>query len=178
MTLVNCPVCNFTISDSDKSCPRCGNPIRKVASKKEPRRSLIWGYEYKSSAEIFGFPILHIAIGRDEDTGRLLVARGIIAIGQFGIGLITIAQFGIGLLFGLGQFVGGIFAIGQFALGLSFGLGQFATGTTAIGQFAFGRYVLAQIGFGEHVWSTKIRDPEAVEYFTNLWDQIRYLIGW
>jgi len=178
MATINCPVCNFAIDDSEKFCPRCKNPIRTADSEKRPKRSLIWGYEYKSSAKILGWPLLHIAIGRDEDTGRLLVARGIIAIGQFGIGLITIAQFGIGVLFGLGQFVGGIFAIGQFALGLSFGLGQFATGMTAIGQFALGRYVLAQIGFGEHVWSTKIRDPEAVEYFSNLWNQISGLIDW
>ena len=177
MSTTNCPVCNFTVDGSAKSCPRCGSPIKKAAFKKKTNRGPFWGYEYKSNAEILGFPILHVAIGRDKDTGRLLVARGIIAIGQFGIGLITIAQFGIGLLFGFGQFVGGIFAVGQLAVGLSFGLGQFATGMTAIGQFAFGEYVLAQIGFGEHVWSTKIRDPEAVEYFTNHWNQIRYLIG-
>ena len=177
MSKNNCPVCNFTVSGSAKICPRCGNPIKEEISESETKMEAFWGYQLKSRTEILGFPLLHIAFGRDRDTGRLLVARGVIAIGQFGIGLVTIAQFGIGLLFGFGQFVGGIFAVGQFALGLAFGLGQFATGMTAIGQFAFGIYVLAQIGFGEHVWSTKIKDPEAVDYFTNLWDQIRGLIG-
>ena len=82
-------------------------------------------------------------------------------------------QFGIGLLFGFGQFVGGIIAIGQFSLGVYFGAGQFATGLTAIGQFAFGKYVLAQAGYGEYVWSVKSKSPEAIEYFTNLWNSVK-----
>jgi hypothetical protein len=41
-----------------------------------------------------------------------------------------------------------------------FGLGQIA-----IGQIAFGKYVLAQLGFGEHVWSMNRADPEAVAFF-------------
>lgn len=122
--------------------------------------------------------MVHIAIGRNKETGRLLAAKGIIAIGQFGIGVITIAQFGIGLLFGLGQFVGGIFAIGQFALGGIFGLGQFATGITAIGQIAFGSYVRASMGFGKRVWSEKIKDPQAIGYFTNLWHSVKSLDLW
>ena len=78
------------------------------------------------------------AFGRHPQTGKLLVEKGIIAIGQFGIGFITIAQFGVGLLLG----------VGQAALGLHFGLGQFATGITAIGQLALGKWVLAQAGAG------------------------------
>jgi hypothetical protein len=109
-------------------------------------------------------------------TGRLLVARGVVAIGQFAVGLITVAQFGIGVLFGLGQFVGGFAAVGQFALGLFFGLGQFATGLTAIGQIAAGWYVLAQAGWGAHVWSDRVRDPEAVRHFMQLWDVLRSLM--
>jgi hypothetical protein len=35
-----------------------------------------------------------------------------------------------------------------------------------------GRYVLGQIGFGEHVWSTKYADPEAVEYFKSLFEKL------
>jgi hypothetical protein len=51
-----------------------------------------------------------------------VVAKGIIAIGQFGCGVITIAQFGIGL-----------FAVGQFALG-GFVLAQFAAAYSLIAQ--------------------------------------------
>ncbi len=38
-------------------------------------------------------------------------------------------------------------------------------GEIAIGQVALGKYVLAQIGFGEHVWSMNRADPEAVAFF-------------
>lgn len=96
------------------------------------------------------------------------VAKGIIAIGQFGIGVITLAQFGVGLLFGLGQFMAGTIVVAQFAAGVQFGLGQFATGYTAIGQFAYGHWVLGMIGFGDHVWSIRVHDPAARAYFAQL----------
>jgi len=164
MSLINCPECGEKISDQALSCPNCGYPIN-------PNMRLIswWGYEWKSQTELFGLPLIHIAIGRNRKTGKLLVAKGIIAIGQFAFGLVTIAQFGIGLLFGLGQFMLGFIALGQFAIGAYFGLGQFATGVIAIGQVAFGYYVRAQAGFGYHVWSSFIKDHVAVEFFKNLW---------
>ena len=164
MALVDCPECKEKISDKAATCPNCGYPI-------QPNMGfMLWrGFEWKSQAEIWGVPLIHIAIGRNRKTGKLLVAKGIIAIGQFGIGLITIAQFGIGLLFGLGQFMISFISIGQFALGGYFGLGQFATGITAIGQMAFGFYVRAQMGVGKHVWSSFIKDTMAIEYFRNLW---------
>jgi hypothetical protein len=150
---------------------------RLLENEGKVERNLAWGYEYRSEAEIFGWPVIHVAFGKDADTGKIITAKGIIAIGQFGVGLITIAQFGIGLLFGLGQGVAGIVAVGQFAVGLYFGLGQLATGITAVGQIALGQYVLAQLGLGQHIWSTGRRDPEAVEYFTNLWQTVRGLMG-
>ncbi|KJU86460.1 hypothetical protein MBAV_001356, partial [Candidatus Magnetobacterium bavaricum] len=36
--------------------------------------------------------------------------KGVIAIGQFGIGVVTIAQFGIGIVFAFGQFTAAIMA--------------------------------------------------------------------
>ena len=123
-----------------------------------------------------GYPIVHIAFGRTADN-KLRVAKGVIAIGQFAIGLITIAQFGVGFLFGFGQFIVGFTAIAQFAIAAYFGLGQFATGYTAIGQIAFGHFVLAQIGMGTHVWSTKIHDPAALKYFHDLLSQIGISFG-
>jgi hypothetical protein len=108
------------------------------------------GFEWRSKKEILGFPLIHIALGKDPKTGKLLVAKGIIAIGQFAIGLISIAQFSIGLV-GIGQFSLGVFTVAQFAFGVYFGLGQIATGIFAIGQAAFGKYVLAQVGLGAAV---------------------------
>jgi hypothetical protein len=130
----------------------------------------IWnsGYEWKSKAEIFSLPLIHVALGRDRQTGKFLVAKGIIAIGQFAIGIIAIGQFSIGLLFGLAQFAIGLFAVAQFALGIYFGLGQFATGFTCIAQFGAGEFVLAQIGYGKYVWSETVKDLQAFGYFKSL----------
>jgi len=179
MALVYCPECMAQISEEAKTCPQCGYPLKEEPEPAAAVPQARWrGYEWKSKTAIYGLPLIHIAIGRNKETGKLLVAKGIIAIGQFAIGLITVAQFGIGFLFGFGQFVAGAIAVGQFAGGISFGLGQFATGAVAIGQLAFGEYVLAQFGFGRHVWSKTIRDPEAVEYFTNLWKAVRNIFGW
>lgn len=174
MALIPCPECGGSVSEKAIACPNCGYPMKPDLA---PAAQALWrGWEWKSKVTIFGIPLIHIAFGRDKRTGKLLVARGIIAIGQFGIGLITLAQFGIGFLFGFGQFIAGPLVIAQFALAYYFGLGQFATGITAIGQLAFGKYVRAQIGYGEYVWTTQIKNPEAIEYFTNLWHTLRNII--
>jgi len=127
-----------------------------------------WGFEWKTKVKIFNLPLIHIAIGFNSETGKLYIAKGVVAIGFFGLGLISIAWFGVGFLLGMGQFAVGIIAIAQFAFGIYFGLGQFATGVIAIGQFAFGDYVLAQIGYGKHVWSSIIEDTSALEFFKNI----------
>lgn len=178
MAFIRCPECDSSISDKAATCPKCGYPIKPAPDVDRLVRSMWRGYEWKSKTTIFGLPLIHIAIGRNKETGKLMGAKGIIAIGQFAIGVITIAQFGIGLLFGLGQFVAGIVAIGQFAPGVLFSLGQFAIGFTAIGQFAVGDYVRASIGYGNHVWSSRIKDPQAIGYFTNLLHSIKSLNLW
>jgi hypothetical protein len=177
MALTTCPECGASISEKAATCPKCGYPMKPIADLTLITRRFWRGFEWKTETEILGWPLIHIAVGRNKETGRLMVARGIIAIGQFGIGLITIAQFGIGILFGLGQFVGGILAVGQLALGIYFGLGQFATGITAIGQLAFGNYVRAQMGYGKYLWTSKVKDPQAMEYFANLWRSVKSLMG-
>lgn len=121
----------------------------------------------RPTATYLGLPLVHIAWGQDEH-GRRRVAKGIIAIGQFGVGVITIAQLGIGVLFGFGQLVVGLTAVAQVAITALFGLGQIATGYVAIGQFALGYYVLAQFGYGQFLWTTVQQDPEAVEFFRSI----------
>ena len=142
--------------------------------------------EFKSHRTFWGLPLLHYTRGICPETGKRLVAKGIVAIGRIAAGIVAIGQaaFGaiaigqlaLGLLFGLGQASTGWAAVGQVAIGVTFGLGQFATGFTAIGQLGIGHYVLGQIGFGEHVWSTKRVDPDAVTYFKSLWKT--FLRGW
>ncbi len=170
MAIIQCRECNRDVSDEATICPHCGAPY---PAKKEYHGS---GFEWKSKITIYGYPLIHIAIGRDA-RGKLRVARGIIAIGQFGIGLITIAQFGVGILFGFGQFILGLTTFAQFAIGILFGLGQFATGYIAIGQIAFGWYVLCQFGFGKYILSPGISNPQASEFFRQLWERISHLIS-
>jgi len=114
---------------------------------------------------------VHVAFGRDAQ-GKLRVAKGVIAIGQFAIGAITFAQFGIGIIFGFGQFIFGPIAIAQFAIALLFGLGQFVIGYVAIRQIVVAYYGLCQAGFAAHLWSSAGRDPEAVEFFRQLADKV------
>jgi hypothetical protein len=123
-----------------------------------------------------GYPFIHVAFGRDRQ-GRRRVAKGVIAIGQFGIGLITVAQVGVGILFGFGQVMFGLTAVAQVAITALFAVGQVAVGYAAIGQIAVGVYALAQFGVAEYLWSVDQRDPAAVEFFQNLWEQIRALFG-
>ena len=142
-------------------------------------------HEYKSHSALFGLPILHYTYGRSPETGRRVCAKGIIAvgrlacgfiaIGQASLGLLAIGQVAIGVILGLGQLSSGTAAIGQMAIAAYFGLGQFVSGYIAIGQFALGKYVLAQLGFGEFVWSIKRADPQAIEFFKTL-PAIRYFI--
>jgi ribosomal protein L37E len=166
MALTTCRECGEQVSDTAKICPHCGAPHPY----KEEWKG--WGYEWKSESTFLGYPLVHIAFGKNEK-GRLRVAKGVIAIGQFAIGAVTIAQFGIGFLFGFGQVILGMTAIAQLAITILFGLGQFSVGYIAIGQFAIGYYVLAQAGFGEHIWTQKVKDPEAIRYFKNLLQQLK-----
>ncbi len=135
-------------------------------------------HEFKTRRTMFGIPLIHYTYGRSPETGRRVIAKGIIAvgriacgfiaIGQASLGLLAIGQLAFGILFGLGQLSSGIVALGQVAIGAYLGIGQFVTGYIAIGQFALGKYVLAQIGIGEFVWSTRQTDPHAVAFFRNL----------
>lgn len=127
--LTECRTCRQSVSKDAALCPHCGSPRPAVKN---------WnghGYEYKSPITVRGLPLVHVAFGRDAN-GKLRVAKGVIAIGQFGMGVITIAQFGVGALFGLGQFVAAPLAIGQFALAPLAGIGMFCAGGFTLGMFS------------------------------------------
>ena len=106
-----CRECRREISEQAISCPQCGTPY--PAKEKWDG----WGYEYKSEATMFGLPLLHISF-KYRPNRAPVVAKGIIAIGQFGYGVVTIAQFGIGL-FSVAQFTIAGFALAQFAAAYS-----------------------------------------------------------
>jgi hypothetical protein len=138
--LTACRACRREVSRDATACPHCGAPF--------PARQTWrgWGYEYRSERTLFGLPLVHVAFGRDAD-GKMRVAKGIVAIGQFARGGIVIAQFGVGAVFGLGQFVVAPIAVGQFALGIvavgQLGIGLLAgVGMLATGVWAKGLAVL------------------------------------
>jgi hypothetical protein len=143
--------------------------------------------EFTSNKTMFGLPLIHFTRGKCPETGRRIVAKGIIAVGRIAVGVLAIghASFGIlaigqlalGLLFGLGQASSGMIAVGQLALGGYFGIGQIATGMIAIAQFGIGKYVLAQAGVGKYVWTQKTADPQAVEFFKSLLHKVVHFMS-
>lgn len=134
--------------------------------------------EFTTHRRLFGMPLIHFTRGRSPETGKRVTARGIIAVGRFAVGviamgqvalgLVAIGQLAVGVLFGLGQASMGLAAIGQLAVGGALGLGQFVTGYVSVGQFGVGRYVLAQVGLGEHVWDTRGVSPAAEQFFRSI----------
>jgi hypothetical protein len=89
-------------------------------------------FEFRSKEEINGWPLIHINIGSNPETGRPLVAKGVVAIGNiaFGVvsigaaafGVVTLAGFGLGVV-SLASLAIGIVALGAVALGYEFALG-------------------------------------------------------
>lgn len=166
MTLVHCRECGQEVSPAALACPHCGAPR---PGNPEWRGT---GIDWQSSQTLFGYPLVHVAFGRDAQ-GKWRVAKGIIAVGQFAVGLIAIAQFGVGLLFGFGQFIFGFTALAQFAVAIYCGVGQIAVGYVAVGQVVLAHYGLAQAGWATHLWSPGRRDPLAVEYFHHLLEELK-----
>lgn len=136
--------------------------------------------EFTSHRRLGNLPWFHYTRGRCPETGKLVVARGVVAVGRLArgfvavghasMGIVAIGQLAVGLLFGFGQAATGVVSIGQLALGLAFGIGQVATGEVAVGQIAYGEFVLAQLGWGEHVWDTRAADIPAKAFFKPLID--------
>ena len=111
-----CRECGREVSEQAFACPGCGAPYPA-----RPQRDG-WGFEYRSPASIAGLPLLHVSF-KYRANRTPVVARGVIAIGQFAVGVVSISQFGIGL-----------FSISQFTLA-GFALAQFAAAYSLIAQF-------------------------------------------
>jgi hypothetical protein len=106
-----CRACNGEVDEQAFSCPHCGAPY--------PARPNWdgWGWEYKSKLTLAGFPFVHISF-KYRPSRVPVVARGVIAIGQFACGIFTLSQFGIGV-FSLSQFTLAGFALAQFGIAYS-----------------------------------------------------------
>jgi len=142
--------------------------------------------EFRSHRTIWGTPLLHYTRGICPETGKRIVAKGIIAVGRISLGVVALGQMSMGCI-ALGQVGAGLLAMcqasfglitfGQLSVGFLIGVGQISTGLVAVGQLAFGRFVLAQLGIGDHVWSVKHQDPEAVDYFKSLLMWLKDLVA-
>jgi hypothetical protein len=106
-----CRECKHEVSEQAIACPKCGAPY--------PAREKWdgWGFEYKSGMHVIGLPLVHISF-KYRPNHTPVVARGVIAIGQFAYGILTISQFGIGVV-SISQFTIAGFAIAQFAAAYS-----------------------------------------------------------
>jgi len=66
-------------------------------------------HEFKSYTHIFGMPLVHYTYGRNLETGKRVIAKGVIAIGRLACGVVAIGQFAVGKYvlaqIGLGEFV-------------------------------------------------------------------------
>ena len=110
-TIRPCRECRKDISEQAVTCPHCGAPY--PAKEKWDG----YGFEYKSEATMFGLPLVHISF-KYRMNRTPVVAKGILAIGQFACGVFTLSQFGVGV-FSISQFTVAGYALAQFALAYS-----------------------------------------------------------
>jgi len=106
-----CRECRHDVSEQALSCPHYKAPY--PAQEKWDG----WGFEYKSKTIILGLPLLHISF-KYRPNRMPVPAKGIISIGQFGIGIINISQFGVGIV-SISQFTVAVYALAQFAVAYS-----------------------------------------------------------
>jgi len=140
-----------------------------------PQMRHLQGCDYRSKAELFGWPLLHVATGVDPKTGRKRVAKGVVAIGDVAVGGVAIGGAAIGVFacggaaIGLFAFAGaavGLFvAIGGAAAGLGFSCGGGALGTIAMGGVAIGYFAYGGAALAVHGLSGMGRDPAAADFF-------------
>lgn len=128
-----------------------------------------YGYEYKSSTTIGGWPLLHICSGVDPVTMRLRVARGVVAIGNIAVGGLAIGGIACGLITIGGASLGLLMAVGGAAVGLGLSVGGLAIGSVAIGGAAVGfMYAIGGGAFGPAVIDG-MRCDETARDFARRW---------
>ena len=152
----------------------------------QPRPHYMFGYEYKSKIEILGLPLVHVAYGMDPETGRIRIAKGIIAIGNIALGLIAIGGLALGGL-AISGLALGFFALGGVALSFFASLGGLAIsgylavgGLAIAGQIAAGgmaislNYAFGGFAMGKHPYGGNYQDPQALEYIKTVLGDLKW----
>ncbi len=165
-------------------CTLCGKAICRDCMGRETPRLLcrtciqeraVLGFEYRSSASIGSWPLIHICSGIDPATMRPRVAKGVIAIGNVAIGGIAIAGVAVGLVTFGGASIGLLFALGGAAVGLGLSIGGLAIGSVALGGAAIGfSYAVGGAAFGPATIDGRHCDPAAAE-FVRRWLGARFI---
>jgi len=158
--------------------------IAGVATRLSPEVSRKLGFEYRSQAALFGWPLVHIATGVDPATGLKRHAQGIIAMGSAPRGVLAIGDIAVGVIacgtFGYGlisiSIVGvGVVALGCLALGLVLAMGGVAVAPVALGGAVLGFYANGALAWGKHALSPFGSDPLASKFF---YPWVARVAGW
>ena len=111
--------------------------------------------EYRSSATLWGWPLIHVVTSGNPN--RMALARGIIAIGDTAVGLIAVGGFAFGGVTLAGMSIG-VVGLSGITVGLLLAFGGIAAGGLATGSLAVGL-----VGNGVLAESLLPLAPESVE---------------
>jgi hypothetical protein len=133
------PAVGICVSCQKATCRECvGRDTPRLVCRACIAQRSVLGFEYRSTAAIGEWPLVHICAGVDPATMRPRVAKGVIAIGNIAVGAVTLAGISLGLVSVGGLSVGLIVALGGAALGLGLSIGGLAVGSVAAGGVAVG----------------------------------------
>ena len=144
-------------------CPMCGYSSRGGTGS-------FYCFEYVSKRTLFGLPLVHIVMGPafDPATGKLRIAKGIIAIGGIAMGWLAFGGVALGLLSFGGVGLGLLAAFGGVAISGGFASGGLAIGFVAIGGCAIGYYAIGGGAFGVHALGGNAQDSGLKAFFESL----------